>query len=82
MWFVYILLCSDGSLYTGISDDPVRRLSDHKAGKGSRYTRSHPPIRIVYTESCGSKSDALKREAEIKRWPKAEKISLLKLHLK
>ena len=81
MWYVYILLCSDGSLYTGISNNPKVRFEDHKNGKGGRYTRSHKPIKLLYTEELGSKSAALKRESQIKSWPRAEKIRILKLKI-
>ena len=64
MWFVYILLCSDGSLYTGISNNPDVRFSEHKNGKGGRYTRSHKPIKLLYTEQLESKSAALKGKSD------------------
>ena len=81
MWFVYILLCEDKSLYTGISNDPQKRLLDHRNGKGSRYTRLHKPIKIVSLEKLGSKSEALKRELQIKGWSRGNKISRLKLKI-
>lgn len=79
MWFVYVLLCRDGSLYTGISDNPEKRLADHINGKGGRYTRSHKPRKIIYQEKFLTKSEALKREFEIKSWPKQKKIKELGL---
>lgn len=79
MWYVYILLCSDGSLYTGFSNNPDVRFSDHKNGKGGRYTRSHKPVKLLYTEQLKTKSVALKREAQIKGWSKEKKIRILKL---
>lgn len=81
MWHVYIILCEDGSLYTGISNNLNKRFSDHKNGKGGRYTRSHKPIKLVYQENCGTKSEALKKEAEIKSWRRNKKISILNLQL-
>lgn len=81
MWFVYILLCSDGSLYTGFSNNPDIRFSDHKDGKGGRYTRSHKPIKLLYTEQLESKSAALKRESQIKGWSREKKIEILKLKI-
>ena len=81
MWYVYILLCSDGSLYTGSSNDPEARFDDHKKGKGGRYTRSHKPIKILHTEQLESKSTALKRELQIKGWGREEKIKNLKLKI-
>ena len=77
MWFVYILECSDGSFYTGASNNIEKRFLEHKSGKGGRYTRSHTPIKIIYSEKFENKSLALKREAEIKSWSKAKKLSLL-----
>jgi len=77
MYYVYVLLCKDRSLYTGITTDPTRRLKEHKAGKGGAYTRSHPPIKIVHLEKAESKSIALKRELEIKSWKKKEKLRRL-----
>lgn len=79
MWFIYVLLCENNSLYTGIAKDVEKRLNDHQSGKGGAYTRSHPPIRIVYTEQAESRSAALVREAEIKRWRRQKKITTLRL---
>lgn len=81
MWYLYILLCADQSLYTGITKDPQHRLLEHKEGKGGAYTRSHKPVKIVYLEKCISKSNALKRELEIKALKRAAKIKTLKLQL-
>jgi len=81
MYFVYILLCVDNSLYTGISNNPQRRLTDHKKGKGGAYTRSHKPVRIVYLEPLPDRSSALKREAQIKSWPRQKKIDTLRIRL-
>lgn len=79
MWYVYVLLCSDSSLYTGITKDPEKRLEDHKLRKGGAYTRAHKAIRIVYQVESPTRSQALKREAEIKSWSRREKISKLQL---
>ncbi|MBI2411179.1 MAG: GIY-YIG nuclease family protein [Candidatus Kerfeldbacteria bacterium] len=76
MYSVYILECTDGTLYTGISTNVAERFAKHQAGKASRYTRSHQPVKIIYTEKAGTKSKALKREAQIKRMTRAEKIAL------
>ena len=81
MWYVYILLCADGSLYTGSSNNPEERFEYHKNGKGGRYTRSHKPIKLLYTEQLESKSAALKRESQIKSWPREKKIKILKLEI-
>lgn len=79
MWYVYILLCTDGSLYTGVTNKLQKRFLEHKSGKGGRYTRSHKPIKIVYQEKLPTHSEALKREAEIKSWSREEKIRTLNL---
>jgi putative endonuclease len=78
MYFVYILLCRDGTLYTGSTNDVDKRFKDHLAGRGARYTKSHKPEKIVYRESFPVKSTALKREAELKSWTKAKKLTLVK----
>ncbi|MFA6502814.1 MAG: GIY-YIG nuclease family protein [Candidatus Paceibacterota bacterium] len=77
MYFVYLLECADGSLYTGITTDVARRLREHKEGIGSHFTRAKGARRIVYTEEQPSRSAAQKREAEIKKLPRAKKLALL-----
>lgn len=79
MWYIYILKCEDGSFYTGISNDPERRFLEHKNKKGGHYTSSHRVIERIYLEECADKSEALKRERQIKGWSRAKKIKLLKL---
>lgn len=76
-WHVYILQCADGTLYTGIARDPCARLQQHSAGKGAKYTRSRLPLVLVYRECSGSRGDALRREAEIKRLSRQEKHKLV-----
>lgn len=76
MWQVYILLCTDGSFYTGITNNLEKRFKNHATGKGGAYTRSHKPVRIVYKESMADKSSVLKRENEIKKLSKKEKETL------
>ena len=76
-WYLYILRCGDGSLYTGISTDVARRLEEHRNGKGAKYTRGRGPLELVYQEECGDHSAALKREAEIKALPREEKLKLI-----
>lgn len=76
-WFVYMLRCGDGTLYTGATDDVPRRLAAHRAGKGAKYTRGRGPLELVYTEEVPDKSAALKREYQIKRLPKQEKEGLI-----
>ena len=72
-----MLRCVDGSLYTGWTDDPERRTKAHNEGRGGRYTRSHRPVELVYSERLFSKSEALRREREIKRMRRSEKQRLL-----
>jgi putative endonuclease len=76
-WNVYILRCRDGSLYTGTTNDLVRRLEQHAAGKGSRYTRSRLPVRLVYEEHAKNRGAALRREAALKRLTRAAKLALV-----
>lgn len=76
-WFVYILKCADGSLYTGITNDLKRRLERHLLGKASRYTRSRLPVSLVYQESHPNRSSASIREAAIKKLARPEKESLI-----
>lgn len=77
-WYVYMLRCGDGTLYTGITDNVERRLAAHRAGKGAKYTRGRGPLELVYTEQLPDKSAALRREIEIKRLRRAEKERLIK----
>jgi len=76
-WQVYILLCSDGSLYTGISTDVKRRVAQHAAGTGAKYFRGRSPSRIVYLESGHDRSSASRRETAIKKMCVTEKRSLI-----
>jgi len=75
---VYLLLCKDTCIYTGITTDLKKRFVAHAAGKGGRYTRSHKPVKILYSETHRTKSKALKREAEIKKWKRGKKLALAK----
>ena len=77
-WKLYILRCRDGSLYTGITTDVQKRFATHNAGKGAKYTRGRGPLELVYRETCGSHSDALKREAAVKKLSREQKESLLR----
>lgn len=79
MWFVYILLCQDHSLYTGITNNLEKRFEEHKEGTGGAYTRAHGPLKIIYQEFAANRSEALKREAKIKSWPRNKKIKTLGL---
>lgn len=77
MYYTYILRCGDGSLYTGYTDDPLRREAVHNSGKGAKYTRSRLPVKLVYTESFETKSEALHRESQIKRLSRSQKLILI-----
>lgn len=78
MWFVYIVSCSDGTLYTGITTDLERRLEEHNSDKGgARYTRSRRPVRLAYREVVGNRSEAARREYLIKRMTSVEKMRLV-----
>ena len=77
-WYLYILRCKDNTLYTGITTDVEKRLEAHRSGKGAKYTRGRAPLELVYRETCGSHSDALKREAEIRKLSRQSKKLLLK----
>jgi putative endonuclease len=77
-WFVYFLRCGDGTLYAGITTDLQRRLSAHRAGKGAAYTRSRPPLKLVYRETAAGRSEALRREAALRRLSRREKLSLIR----
>lgn len=76
MYFVYILECADGSLYTGITTDPERRLDEHKKGTASRYTRARGAVSMLYRERQPNRSAASVREAAIKRLSRTEKLAL------
>ncbi|MFZ9885869.1 MAG: GIY-YIG nuclease family protein [Myxococcota bacterium] len=72
-WFVYLLTCADGSLYCGATNDPLRRLAQHHAGRAARYTRARGVVAMVFLEEVESKGAALSLEARIKRLPAAQK---------
>lgn len=76
-YWVYILRCADGPLYTGCTNDLSRRLAAHNAGKGAKYTRSRRPVELVYREEVPDKSAALRREAAIKGLSRGEKLALI-----
>ncbi len=77
MYYVYIGLCSDDSLYTGFTNNLERRFKAHNEGKGAKYTRSRLPVKLLYYESFIDKSSALKRECQIKSLSHAEKFQLI-----
>lgn len=76
MYFVYLVQCNDGTIYTGITTDVQRRFSEHTEGKGGHYTKSRKATKLLYTEPCKDRSTALKREAQIKGWRREKKLSL------
>jgi putative endonuclease len=76
-WFVYIVECADQSLYTGITTDLQRRLDQHNAGAGAKYTKARLPVRLVYQEYAKDRSHASKRESEIKTLERDEKLRLV-----
>ena len=77
-WFVYMVRCADGSLYTGIAKDVARRFKQHNAGTASRYTRTRLPVELVYQEAQQNQSSALRREAAIKAMDRREKLAMAK----
>ncbi len=76
-WYVYILKCRGGSLYTGIALDVARRLKQHSDKKGSKSLRGKLPLKLVFQEAHPTRSSALKREAQIKRWSHQEKLDIM-----
>ena len=76
--YVYILKCSDDTLYTGWTTDLQARVNTHNSGNGAKYTRGRRPVSLVYYEKFSDKSSALKREAAIKKLPKSKKLELIK----
>ena len=77
MYYIYVLLCKDGSYYIGSTNDIQKRFLDHLNGRGARYTKSHKPEKLIYQEKFFTKSEALKREAELKKWTKTQKSALI-----
>lgn len=75
-WYLYILRCGDGTLYTGITTDVEKRLAVHRSGKGAKYTRGRQPLELVYRELCENHSQALRRELEVKKLTRREKEAL------
>lgn len=79
-WCLYILRCGDGSLYTGVTTDLPRRLRAHREGRGAKYTRGRGELTLVYRESCLSQGAALRRERQVKKLKRAEKLKLIQSH--
>ena len=79
MYYVYILRCSDKTLYTGITTDPARRAMEHNSSKlSARYTRTRRPVKLVYSKKFKNRSTAAKEESRIKKLSRAEKLALVK----
>ena len=76
-WYLYILRCGDGTLYTGITTDVEKRLEAHRSGLGAKYTRGRGPLELVYREECGGHSEALKRERAVKHLSREQKLALI-----
>jgi len=78
MYYLYILLCKDKSVYTGVTNNIERRFSEHKNKKGGHYTGSHGAIKILYKEEYSTLKEVLKREKQIKGWRREKKLALIK----
>jgi putative endonuclease len=76
-WNIYIIECKDGKLYTGITNDLKRRIKQHNSGNGCRFTKYRIPVKLLYTEKASGRSEALKREAQIKKLPRQKKLELI-----
>ncbi len=77
LWYVYILRCADGTLYTGITCDLTRRLRQHNLGRGAKYTRGRGPVELAFAETCADRSAASKREYAVKRMTPEQKRHLI-----
>lgn len=76
-WHLYILECCDGTLYTGITSNLERRLRQHNSGVASKYTRARKPVKMVYAEPCKDRSEASKREIQVKKLNRNAKVRLI-----
>ena len=77
-WFLYVVQCSDGTLYTGVTTDIERRLREHNGSKrGAKYTRSRRPVKLVYVKDCRDKFEALREEYKFKSLPRKEKLKII-----
>ena len=81
-YYVYILICKDGAFYTGYTQNVEARMKLHKLGRGAKYVRTHQPEKVVYLEKFETRSEAMKREREIKRLTRAEKLKLTSLRMR
>lgn len=78
MYYVYLLQCDDGTIYTGTTNDLERRFGEHKAKSGGHYTQSHKAEKILHTEQFPTRSAAMKRESQIKSWRREKKLALIR----
>jgi predicted GIY-YIG superfamily endonuclease len=78
MWYVYIIECSDGRFYTGVTDNIEKRLEKHKSGQGGHFTKIFGIRRLLYREKFSVRRDALKREAQLKGWTRKKKLALIR----
>ncbi len=80
-YYVYVILTKDNTLYCGYTDDVERRFELHKSGKGAKYTKAHPPDKIVYTKEFATKQEAMKEEYRIKTLSRSEKLKELNIKI-
>lgn len=80
MWYTYLILCKDNSIYTGITNDLEGRFETHKEGRGGHYTQSHKVVELLYSEKFEVKGEALRRETQIKGWRREKKLNLIKFN--
>ena len=78
LYYVYIIECSNKALYTGITNDLKKRFAQHRTGQGGHYTSYNPAVKIRYHEEHATRSEAAKREAQIKGWSRTKKLALIK----
>lgn len=76
-WYVYLVQCADGTLYTGCTNDVIKRIKTHNEGNGAKYTRSRLPVKLVYQEEVSDRSQAQQREAQLKKFTRQEKLQLI-----
>jgi putative endonuclease len=81
-WSVYLVLCADGSFYTGVAKDVVARVEQHNRGRGAKYTRGRRPVELLYCEEAGERGQALRREYAIKQLPRRKKLELIGIQRK
>ncbi|WP_125605770.1 GIY-YIG nuclease family protein [Lapidilactobacillus bayanensis] len=80
MYYCYVVLCADGTLYTGSTNDVAKRVATHNAGKGAKYTKTRRPVKLLYQQEFASKHDALSFEAKFKRQTRMAKVIYLRAH--